>query len=232
MKIDVGRTLRTVVLAIWAGFFVWLLVSGEVNRYIGPRTQWVVVFGAVALIVATVAHVLRLREPKTSRISARDALGLVAMLVPLIAVLAVPTPSLGSLAASRKITGTFTSGVLQPRASDVGEISFTEIEYASDSAAFAQNLGIADGLPIELTGFVNHSDELGDGYFRLTRFSIYCCAADVVPHSVTVDGDPGETFDNDQWLTVTGVLAEVDGEFVVVPESIEEVDEPKNPYLS
>jgi uncharacterized repeat protein (TIGR03943 family) len=231
MKVDFGRALRTVVLAIWAGFFVWLLLTGEVNRYIGPRTQWVVVFGAVALIVATIAHVMRLREPKTSRVTSRDALGLLAMLVPLVAVLAVPTPSLGSLAASRKITGTFTSGVLQPRASDVDDISFTEIEYASDSAAFAQNVGISDGLPIELTGFVNRSDDLEGGDFRLTRFSIYCCAADVVPHSVTVVDAPA-SYEDDQWLTVTGTLAERAGEFVVVPESIEEVDEPKNPYES
>ncbi|MGH2808699.1 MAG: TIGR03943 family putative permease subunit [Actinomycetota bacterium] len=230
MRIDIGRALRVLVLAVWAAFFVWLLISGEVNRYIGPRTQWVVVFGAVALTVATVAHLLRpVRRPRTTT---RDALGLLAMLVPLIAVLAVPTPSLGSLAASRKITGTFTSGVLQPRASDVEDISFTEIEYASDSAAFAQNLGIADGLPIELTGFVNNNVELTDGDFRLTRFSIYCCAADVVPHSVTIEGEAGQSFEDDQWLTVTGTLAERDGEFVVVPEEIEEVDEPKNPYLS
>ena len=231
MKLDTGRLLRTFVLGVWAAFFVWLLVSGEVNRYIGPRTQWVVFFGAVALTVATIAHLVRLREPKGSRTTVRDTLGLLSMLVPLIAVLAVPTPSLGSLAASRKITGTFTSGVLQPRASDVDDISFTEIEYASDSAAFAQNVGIADGTPVELTGFVNNNDDLADGDFRLTRFSIYCCAADVVPHSVTIDGD-GQTYDDDQWLTVTGTLAEGDGEFVVVPESIEEVDEPKNPYLS
>ena len=232
MNVDLARALRTTVLAIWAGFFVWLLLSGEVNRYIGPRTQWVVYFGAAALIVATIAHVMRLREPKTSGMGARDALGLLAMLVPLIAVLAVPTPSLGSLAASRKITGTFTSGVLQPRASDVGDISFTEIEYASDSAAFAQNVGISDGLPIELTGFVNHSDELEDGRFRLTRFSIYCCAADVVPHSVTIVDSSGASYEDDQWLTVSGSLAEVEGEFVLVAESIEEVEEPKNPYES
>jgi uncharacterized membrane protein YcgQ (UPF0703/DUF1980 family) len=49
---------------------------------------------------------------------------------------------------------------------------------------------------------------------------------------VTIDGDPGVSHDNDQWLTVSGTLAERDGEFVLVPESIEEVDEPKNPYIS
>ena len=40
---------RMVVLALWSAFFAWLLVSGEVYRYIGPRTRWVVVFGAVML---------------------------------------------------------------------------------------------------------------------------------------------------------------------------------------
>jgi uncharacterized membrane protein YcgQ (UPF0703/DUF1980 family) len=67
------------------------------------------------------------------------------------------------------------------------------------------------------------------GDFALTRFAIFCCAADVVPHSVPVDGS--RDYPNDLWLSLTGTLEEREGKFVVVAESIEEVPEPDDPYI-
>ena len=145
-------------------------------------------------------------------------------------VLAVPKPSLGSLAASRKLSGSFTSGVIQPQALAPGEeISFAEIQYASESSEYAANLGIVDGLPVALTGFVTHPDGVPEGHFALTRFSIYCCAADVVPFSVVVRAEDGDVED-DTWLTISGTLEETDDGFVLVPEELTEVEEPKDPY--
>ncbi len=231
MKLDVTRTLRAVVLAAWAAFFTWLLISGQVFRYIGPRTQWVVFFGAIALTLAAVAHLAGLRSSRRTKPTPADLLGFLALLLPLIAVLAVPSPSLGSLAASKKLTPTsFIGGAVRPQPSG-GEVSFAEIEYASGSAEYAAALGIVDGFPVRLTGFVTHPEGLPDGHFALTRFSIFCCAADVVPHSVTVDGSGLSDYAADQWLTVGGVLENRAGEFVVVPEEVTEVEEPKNPYI-
>ena len=232
MRIDLVRLLRGAVLAAWSAFFGWLLASGEVNRYIGPRTYWVVVFGAIALGLAALAHFVgsgrRTRAPSPS-----ELLGFLAVLLPLVAVLVVPTPSLGSLAASKKLAGGgIATGLVPPQALGPGdEVSFAEIEYASESEEYAATLGISEGFPVELTGFVTRSDELGPDRFALTRFSIYCCAADVVPHSVTIDAAELPDYETDQWLTVAGTLAERDGEFIVVPEETRPIEEPKNPYL-
>lgn len=46
----------------------------------------------------------------------------------------------------------------------------------------------------------------------LTRFATFCCAADAVPYSVTVDSE-GTDFPDDTWLTVTGTLMNESGEF-------------------
>lgn len=214
------RLLRGVVLAAWGAFFVWLLVSGEVLRYIGPRTQWVVVFGAVALAIAALGFWLTRSE------NAGGALGVAAMLLPIVAVIVVPEPSLGSLAASRKISGGPVVS-LQPQPLGPGdEVSFPEIEYASQSDEYAATNGIVEGFEVELTGFVTES-EAGD--FALTRFSIFCCAADVVPHSVDVDA--ADDYPSDTWLTVEGVLEERDGKLIVVATNIEEIPEPDDPYL-
>ena len=232
MRVDVVRLLRAGVLAAWSAFFVWLLLSGEVNRYIGPRTYWVVVFGALALGLAALAHLIGRGDP-TRRASLSELLGFLALLLPLIAVLVVPTPSLGSLAASKKLAGGgIATGLARPQALGPGdEVSFAEIEYASESDEYAASVGISDGFPVELTGFVTRPDELPADRFALTRFSIYCCAADVVPHSVVVEAADLPQFESDQWLTVAGTLAERDGEFVVVPEEATPIEEPENPYL-
>ena len=216
------RILRGAVLAAWGAFFVWLLVSGEVLRYIGPRTQWVVVFGAIALIaVAAGSWVSRDRTHG-------GAIGVMVMLIPIVAVIVVPKPSLGSLAASRKLSGGPVVS-LQPQPLGPGEeVSFPEIEYASESNEYAAANGIVTGLEVELTGFVTEADAASTD-FSLTRFAIFCCAADVVPHSVPVDAE--QNYPADQWLTVTGVLEERDGTLVVVARSIQEIDEPRDPYL-
>ena len=220
------RVLRAIVIAVWAVFFGWLLLSGEVDRYIGPRTQWVIVFGTAALTVVGAGMVLSLRRTKERSIG--SVLGVAAMLLPIVAVLVVPKPSLGSLAASLKLSG---GPVVSLRPEPVGagdEIGFREIEYASESSEYAAASGIVDGLEVELTGFVSHH-ETGEANFTLTRFAIFCCAADVVPHSITVDSS--DTYEEDQWLTVTGRLAERDGVFVVEALTIEEISEPDDPYL-
>ena len=226
------RWMKTAVLGVWALFFVWLLVSGRVNTYIGPRTYWVIVFGAVCLILATIAQVL-LRPAEDETASRRWWLGYVAMLVPIFVVFVVPEPSLGSLAASRKSAGGIVSAAaLRPPALEPGEeVSFQQISYALESEEYAAALGLGEGYEVDLTGFVSASDEFSSDVFPLTRFSIFCCAADAVPYTVAVRAPSGQRYGLDDWVRVRGVLAR-DGEtFVVQAESVEAVEPPDDPYI-
>ncbi|HET7482961.1 MAG TPA: TIGR03943 family protein [Actinomycetota bacterium] len=222
-------SIKAVVLAVWAGFFVWLVASGEIYRYIGPRTYWVVVFGAVAAAAATLLIAITGRRTG----GGVDLIGALAMLLPVVIVFAVPRPSLGALAASHKLSGVpITAGTFQPAALGPGEkVSFAEIEYASESSKYAATVGITDGYPVELTGFVTHPAGLAAGNFALTRFSIYCCAADAVPHSVTIAPRDDKSYPDDRWLTIEGHLQDVDGDYVLVPESIRSIEEPEDPYI-
>ncbi|MBA2312637.1 MAG: TIGR03943 family protein [Actinobacteria bacterium] len=223
---------RMVVLALWSAFFAWLLVSGEVYRYIGPRTRWVVVFGAVMLGIAAIGQARSLRGGSAGvKLSATEMVALVAFLAPMAVIVLIPKPSLGSEAASRKSTGLAgVGGAFVPIPQQGGDISFREIQYASESQEYAAALGIFDGYEVKLTGFVTHPDDSQDGTFALTRFATFCCAADAVPYSVTVDPE-GEDYPDDSWLTVSGSLMNEGGEFVLQPERITETTEPKNPYI-
>ena len=96
-----------------------------------------------------------------------------------------------------------------------------------------RELGLEAGKPVELVGFVSSSPG-GSRPFELSRFYITCCVADAVPVSVHVS--PGAVrrlhVERNDWLNVTGVLAQGDREWIVRAVRVEQVDAPSNPYLS
>ena len=227
-----AERVKTLVLGAWASFFVWLLISGKVKTYIGPRTYWVVVFGAVCLTLATVGQLL-LRPSEKDAPSARWWVGYAAMVFPMFLVLVVPEPNLGSLAASRKSSGGVVSAAaLQPPELEPGqEISFQEISYALQSEEYAAALGIGEGYEVDLIGFVSGSEEFSSETFALTRFSIFCCAADAVPYTISVRPPDGERYGLDEWLRVRGVLQREGETIVVSAETVEPVEPPDDPYI-
>ncbi len=222
---------KTVVLALWSLFFLWLLVSGKVNVYIGPRTYWVVVFGAACLVAATVGNLVLSRREQDAGES-RSWGGYALMLLPIVLVLLVPEPSLGSLAASRKASGGVVSAAAEAPLREPGdEISFQEISYAIASEGYAAALGIGDGYEVDLTGFVAGQSEGVADAIDLTRFSIFCCAADAVPYTVPIRMPEGTSFQPDTWLRVRGSLARDGATYVVVADQVEAVEVPSRPYI-
>ena len=226
------QRVKTLVLGSWAGFFLWLLISGKVKTYIGPRTFWVVVFGAVCLTLATVGQ-LFLKPSEDDTPSARWWVGYAAMVFPMFLVLVVPEPNLGSLAASRKSSGGVVSAAaLQPPQLEPGqEVSFQEISYALESEEYGAALGIGEGYEVDLTGFVSGTEEFSSETFALTRFSIFCCAADAVPYTISVRPPDDERYGLDEWLRVRGVLTREGDALVVSAETVEAVDPPDDPYI-
>jgi uncharacterized repeat protein (TIGR03943 family) len=218
----------------WTAFFAWLYFSGQMSRYLGPRTYWVVPFGAIALGLATLAHLFTLRSDNPRRPSWGEAAGWIVLLLPMLAILAVPSPDLGALAASRKTqAGGIAGGVAQPEPVAGVEIRFLEISYSEESEEYANAIGATDGKEVKLTGFVSEVDGGAEGTFGLARFYVSCCAADAIPYTVAVDPSQAgsETYERDTWLHVSGALERREEKLVVVADSIEETEEPDNPYL-
>ena len=230
-RIDPHNLARAAVIGAWALFFTYLLVTGEVARYLGPRTRWVVPFGMIVLGIAAVAQVGALRSRAPRRLSVSQALAYAVVVLPLAAVVVVPAGELGSLAAAKKAPGTGLASALAfaPPAPGERALSQIDVHYASQAEDYAREAGIVDGMPLELTGFVTHGDGPAAD-FRLTRFYISCCAADAVPYSVSVDA-AGRDFPDDTWLRVAGTLVVADAGLVLESELIEEIESPRDPYL-
>jgi uncharacterized repeat protein (TIGR03943 family) len=102
LHIAPARFARAVALLAWAAFFDWLWLSGEWTRYVGPRTSWVVPFGAIALTVAAVGYLATVRSPTSARLGVRELAALAVLVAPILLVSVVPSPSLGSYAVERK----------------------------------------------------------------------------------------------------------------------------------
>jgi putative membrane protein len=235
MKLDT-RTVRALALTAWAGLFLWLWLSGESVRYLGPRTQWVVPVGAIGLSLSTIAYLRATREHPTTRVSVRELLGLIGLLVPIFAAATLAQAQLGSLAASNKLSsrGIDPSEIARLASQNASEIGFVQLKAAGKDADLASQLAITAGRSVRLTGFVSSAPTSPRGLFELSRFYITCCVADAIPVGVHVDPSslrPGALRKND-WLEVAGVLARGRGEWIVRAGELSRVDPPSDPYLS
>ncbi|HEX2049845.1 MAG TPA: hypothetical protein VHJ34_04330 [Actinomycetota bacterium] len=230
MTLDVRRVARGAVLGSWAAFLGFLWVSGESARYLGPRTYWVVPFGAAVLGAAAVAHLATARtRAARGRIALGEVAGMVALVAPLLAVAVAPGAELGALAASRKSSGAGVAAATLVPPDPGGDVSFAEVYYASESSDYAAQVGIRDGFQLELTGFVSGADGAPEDGFSLSRFYVSCCAADAIPYSVPVAAP--RAYPVDAWVRVSGALEHRDGRWVLVADSVARVPEPDRPYL-
>jgi len=229
MSVD-ARIARGGVLALWAAFFVVLWVSGTSDRYLGPRTQWIVPFGAVVLALATIAYAYGFVRTRRAgpKLTLREATSLFALLVPLAAVSLVPHAALGSYAALRK--GGIGFAFVRPHApAKPSEASFLDIRIAEGDSGFGEQSGIEPGLRVRLLGFVVGSKDVPPGTFELARFYIACCIADAEAVGVPIEGRGPKP---NTWLEVTGAVTRRGKRFVVVPDQVTQVRAPKQPYLS
>jgi uncharacterized repeat protein (TIGR03943 family) len=232
MKVDPGRALRAAGLFAWAGMFLWLWLSGDQVRFIGPKTAWVVPFGAIALSAAALVYATTITTRASAlRPSLGEVLGVLVLTAPILLVFTVPDQSLGSLAAQRKSTK---SARLAAPAKSSRLLDVYTIAYARQDPGFARKIGAVPGARVSLRGLLSDRDP-ATADFDLVRFRITCCAADATPYAVNVwpeNVSLPEAGGDDQWLAVEGYLAKSpDGSLQVRATSIAPAEAPSNPYV-
>jgi uncharacterized repeat protein (TIGR03943 family) len=231
------RSARLTVLITWSALFLYLWWSNEVERYLGPRTAWVVPFGALALTAGTALYAALSKNGPDARrrLGWSEAAGTAAMLAPALMVVVLASASLGALAASRKLSS---RGIDASRLSVVAKqtkvtrVSFLEIATASRHRGFGRANDIVPGRPIHLVGLVVGPGRTGAAPFRLGRFYITCCVADSIAiDSYVLPPANQPRFGRDKWLAVSGRLVRRHGDLAIRAESIDPVKQPRHPYL-
>jgi putative membrane protein len=224
---------RSFVLIAWAILFAHLWRAHESLRYLGPRTQWVIPFGAVTLTLAAAANAFyAVLEPQRKRLSAREVLGSLPLLVPIVAIIAVPHATLGAHAVSKKQA---TRDVLftQLGRHAARTPSSNGTSFAAIATATLQTkgwVGLKPGDRVQLSGIVARGTT-DKGTFGLARFLISCCVADAIPVIVPIDPGGGVVPPDDAWIRVTGRMEQRGKRLVVRAQAMERTVAPKSPYL-
>lgn len=152
------------------------------------------------------------------------------LLAPVVALLLVSPPALGSFAVDRTtvVVARGSGGTFQPLPTGTAPRSMTLLEF--DQRAMDRDGASFAGAPVRLTGFVARTSD-GPG-FRLARYQIACCAADAVAAIARVVGVAGAAPARDSWVTVTGTFGHVGTDDVpeIVATSVQQVTAPVDPY--
>jgi uncharacterized repeat protein (TIGR03943 family) len=230
MRLDPTRLLRGLGLLAWALFFDYLWLAGKASTYVGPRTTWVVTFGAITLTIAALLYLASTvsRRPGTALTAAE--VGRIGVIVaPLILAAMAPAVTLGAQAVGQKRTADGATSLARLADYD-GDIRLYELAAAAFDKHWAAQRGIKAGLKVQFDGFV--SRPASNGQMELSRFMATCCAADAVPYSVQVK-PPADALDfkTNQWVLVRGtVTADPKRTFVITADKIDAADRPANPY--
>ncbi len=220
----------TTVLLVGA-MLVKLSVGGAYARYVragmGP---YLLVAGILLAAVGLFGVVRALRghhEEHDHGHAHHDRVGWL-LLAPVLALLLVTPPSLGSFGVARSTGVTVTSGgkvfknLPSGRTAEMTLLEYDERAADHDGASFG-------GVPVRLTGFVSKTRD-GSG-FQLARYQIACCAADAVAYAVRVTGIAGSPPARDQWVTVTGTFQKgPDGLPELRASGLTEITAPEDPY--
>jgi uncharacterized repeat protein (TIGR03943 family) len=225
--------------------YVFLLfVSGNINYYIHPRYEvFTAVLSFVALIFSGLSLAklaLDLSKNKIKLSINKKSLAFTAIIfIPIIFGYTLQAQPLSSVTAQQR-SADFNS--LNLDIDTVEQSPFTLDTTTYDLGEWIVALNNEPDLfkfqesKVDLDGFVFYSQNFSEDYFLLSRFSITCCAVDARPVGLPVDiSDLEEAPEEDTWLRVTGEIdvREIDQEkqLVIVPDSIEEVDVPSDPYI-
>ncbi|MFI2202886.1 TIGR03943 family putative permease subunit [Streptomyces sp. NPDC020192] len=124
------------------------------------------------------------------------------LLLPLLALILIAPPALGSYSALRSGTALQKPYDLGPLPGGSGPVQLSVVDYASRAAyGHGRSLG---GRPVRVTGFLALD---GSGAPYLVRMALNCCAADAQPIKIALTGQLPPVLRPDAWLTVTGTYS-------------------------
>jgi uncharacterized repeat protein (TIGR03943 family) len=213
---------RSVLLVVLGATAIWLWWTGDALNYVRPGlAPFLLAGGVVVVLLGLLPPLGLLGEQAAGHADGhgghrhRARVGWL-LLVPVLVVMLVQPAALGSYAvSSRSVVPGGGDDQYPPLAAPVrGAVPMPMAEFVT-RAVRDPDQSLA-GVRVRLVGFVAPAE--GAGGYRLTRFVIFCCAADAEALQAVVRGDPTPRA-RDQWL-------EVEGQWVPRPAA---VDDPSPP---
>jgi uncharacterized repeat protein (TIGR03943 family) len=206
----VNRRTESLLLGAMGVAALLLSLNGTALAFIRPSLVPYLLASGVVLLLLAAAPAVRRRVAPDEELAAEEQTGhdhqhsrrapwLV--MAPLLVLLVVaPGPLGASAASSAQRAVTPQDGTYPPVGPQVdGAVPMTLAEYTS--RAVDDDSHSLSGVPVRLVGFVAKAKD-GNG-FLLSRFTIFCCAADAEIQQVRILGSSATLAPN-TWVTVTG----------------------------
>jgi putative membrane protein len=216
---------------VWAGALAWLLVTGRYQDFLRPGFWALLLWGLVVLVLLGGALVLFPRSLDSMSRGAALWIRLGVLIVPLIYVFAEQGRPLGSQALKNRF---FEPRFMERLARSVPKQVETENPHVT-LLEILQNFQAYQGRKITTEGMVHRDEVVPPKHFLVFRFLIFCCAADALPAGALVSGKDADSFAQDSWVRVEGVLGLKKVGDLLFPliqaDRITKISPPKNPYL-
>jgi uncharacterized repeat protein (TIGR03943 family) len=197
---------RSLLLVVLGSTAAWLWWSGAALNYVRPSLEPYLLASGVVLLLLGLLPPLGLLGRQPSRPAGQDhrhegaRVGWLLLLPMLVLVLVQPAALGASAVSSRSAVPGGGDDTYPPLAPPVrGAVPMTMAEVVT--RALHDRRRSLEGVRVRVVGFAAPGDN-AEGY-RLTRFVIFCCAADAEALQVAVRGDPVKR-PPDQWLEVEG----------------------------
>jgi uncharacterized repeat protein (TIGR03943 family) len=201
----VNKQAQAVIMLLFGGAILKASLSDLYLRYVKEALQPFLIGAGVLLVAAAVLTLwydLRGRSaPDEHGHDHEPRVGWL-LLLPVIGLLLVAPPALGSYAAGQagSVLAASNSDSDYPALPPGDPVDVGLLDYAS-RAVFDGGRSLT-GRTVRLTGFVTPGP---DGEPMLARMVLSCCAADGRPIKVGLDGDTRVTAAPDAWVQVVGV---------------------------
>jgi uncharacterized repeat protein (TIGR03943 family) len=197
------RRTQGVMLLVVGATALWLGLSEASLAYVRAALRPPLAASGAVLLALAVATLRGRPRPGPAPDGGHGHGGLGAgwlLILPVLVLLLVAPPALGSYAASRQAPRAGGGvGAFPPLPDPVdGAVPLPVSEFVS-RGLYDQHRSL-QGARVRVLGFVTPAE--GGGY-RLTRFNFFCCAADAEAYEIIIRGDPTRR-QADQWLLVEG----------------------------
>jgi len=215
----------------WAGALAWLLITGRYQSFLRPGFWALLLWALVVFLFLGAALIWPKRPLHTGNGSSALWVRIGVLTVPLIYMFGSQDQPLGSHALKNRF--------FEPRYMERLAKSSPETNEADNPRItlleILQNFKAYEGRRITTEGMVHRDEVVPLGHFLVFRFLIVCCAADALPAGALVSHQEVDSFEQDSWVRVEGVLGlEKVGDLVfplIQAERITKIDPPKDPYL-
>ena len=227
---------------------IWLAATGQLILYIHPRyVVFTVIMAVVALVFVAASAFLREPHdhdaPPSRRQNIVSGAAAVLSLVIAVGIIVVPPATLTSATLEQRAIndGGFSGDQGQSVAAaasttDAAFAKFTVLDWSSLLRQTSE-LSFFSGKPVDVVGFVSADPDDPENMFFVSRFVITCCAVDAQPVGVAVySPDWADELAVDQWVRVTGGFGTnpstgSEQAIALVPDSVDVVEQPGEPYL-